>query len=167
MRILIIEDEVNLAEVLAERFRADDYIVDTEYNGESGLFKAESGIYDAIILDIMLPKMNGFEVLRNLRREQIVTPVLMLTAKSELDDKVNGLDMGADDYLTKPFEMKELLARVRAMCRRRGDIDISVMEYGDISMQINKPEIVCRTTGDNIKLGNKEYLLMEYFIRNS
>ncbi|SHJ82605.1 response regulator transcription factor [Hespellia stercorisuis] len=167
MRILMIEDEKSLADIVAERLRREEYTVDVEYTGTSGYEQALTGIYDAVILDVMLPGMDGFTVLQNLRKEKVTTPVLMLTARAEVDDKVNGLDLGADDYLTKPFEMRELLARMRALCRRRGETDISVLSFGDVTMRINRPEFMCTVTGESMKLGRKEYLLMEYFMRNS
>lgn len=123
MRILIVEDEVNLAEALAQILIKNKYTADAVYDGVSGLDYGSSDIYDIIILDIMLPKMNGIEVLKQLRKAKIATPVLLLTAKDEIADKVAGLDSGADDYLTKPFATEELLARVRAMSRRRGEVD--------------------------------------------
>jgi DNA-binding response OmpR family regulator len=123
MKLLLIEDEIKLAEALSEILRLEKYIVDTFYDGITGLEAALSGIYDIVVLDVMLPGKNGFDIIKELRKSGIKTPVLMLTAKSELDDKVMGLDCGADDYLTKPFMTKELLARLRAVCRRKADIE--------------------------------------------
>lgn len=166
MRILIIEDEQNLADIIAERLKKEQYLTDVAYDGKRGYEQALTGIYDGIILDVMLPYMDGFTVLSKLRSEQVATPILMLTAKAEVDDKVEGLDLGADDYLTKPFEMKELLARVRALCRRRGELDQQILTYGDIRLHLGKPEVTCLANGESMNLGAKEYLLMEYFMRN-
>jgi len=135
MRILIIEDEMGLVDALTAILTKEKYSVDAVYDGLSGYEYALSNIYDAIILDVMLPKLNGFEVLKKLRREKVQTPVLMLTAKSELEDKVLGLDTGADDYLTKPFETAELLARIRALTRRRGEISEDNLKYGDLTLR--------------------------------
>ena len=115
MRILIVEDERHLADAISEIIKREKYLLDTVYDGEEGYAYASSGIYDCIILDIMLPKMNGIEVLKRLRRENISTPVLLLTAKNTIEDKVSGLDSGADDYMTKPFSTEELLARIRTL----------------------------------------------------
>ena len=122
MRILVVEDEIHLAEALGQILKKNNYTVDISNDGESGLDNALSGIYDVIVLDIMLPKMDGIEVLKNLRAEGFDTPVILLTAKSDVADKVRGLDSGADDYLSKPFNTEELLARIRALGRRRGEI---------------------------------------------
>ena len=122
MRILVVEDEIRLCEALVHLLRKQNYTVDSDNDGESGLDDALSGIYDVIILDVMLPKLDGISILKELRRENVNVPVIMLTAKGEISDKVTGLDAGADDYLTKPFNTEELLARVRALGRRRGEI---------------------------------------------
>ncbi|MDE5763382.1 MAG: response regulator transcription factor [Ruminococcus sp.] len=165
MKILVIEDEVQLADALSELLRRNMYSVDTFYNGVDGLDNALTGLYDCIILDIMLPKMNGIEVLKNLRSEKINTPVLLLTAKSEIDDKINGLDCGADDYLTKPFITGELLARVRAMTRRKGEIiDENRLEYKGLELHRNTCSISCN--GEDVKLSLKEYNVMEMLIAN-
>ena len=122
MRVLIVEDEKRLAEALGQLMKEQRYAVDLVYDGEDGLAYGRSGQYDVIVLDVMLPRMDGFEVVRRLRREKIATPVLLLTARDEVPDKVAGLDCGADDYMTKPFSPEELLARVRALSRRQGDV---------------------------------------------
>ena len=130
MRLLIVEDEVQLADALKEILKRNKYTVDTVNDGISGLDFALSGVYDCIVLDIMLPGMSGIEILSNIRKENINTPVILLTARSEVEDKINGLDCGADDYLTKPFFTEELLARIRALTRRKGDIvDDNKMVY--------------------------------------
>ncbi len=160
MRILIVEDEKDLAMILSETLKIEGYYADAVHDGVSGLDNAMSGIYDMIILDVMLPKMNGFEVVAQLRKNNIETPVLMLTAKSEIDDKIEGLDNGADDYLTKPFNTKELLARIRALLRRREKTIVDEnIKFSDIVLDKSLHEIV---KGDNrIKLTKKEYGIME------
>lgn len=167
MRILIVEDEYSLADVLAAALQKENYMVDKAYDGEDGLLQAMTGIYDAILLDIMLPKQNGYEVLRKLRQDKIQTPVLLLTAKSELDDKIKGLDFGADDYLTKPFEIRELLARIRAITRRQGNyIETSVLHFGDLELNIKQCSITNAATLKSVQLGAKEFQLLELFLKN-
>ncbi len=167
MKILLVEDERRMAEAEAEVLRQENYDVDVCYDGDSGLDAILSGIYDAVILDVMLPKRDGFSVIREARREGLRTPVLMLTAKSELADKVSGLDAGADDYLTKPFMVEEFLARVRALCRRNmpamsaGD---GRLHAGDLSLDLATAMLSCTATGQEIRLGEKELHLMEYLI---
>lgn len=167
MRILLIEDEKRMAEALMEILRLEKYEVDCFYNGIDGLTAMESNIYDIVILDVMLPFMNGFEVAKRARQSGIATPILMLTAKSELDDKVTGLDSGADDYLTKPFMTKELLARLRALSRRTLGSLSNLLNYGDISLDTNTLILSCTTNGQNVRLGEKEYRILEYLIVNS
>lgn len=165
MKILVIEDEVQLADALCELLKRNMYSADVCYNGIDGLDNAMTGIYDGIILDIMLPGMNGIEVLRNLRNEKINTPVLLLTARSEISDKINGLDCGADDYLTKPFVTGELLARVRAITRRKGEIvDEGHLEFNGLCLNKNTCSISCG--GNDVKLSLKEYNVMEMLIAN-
>lgn len=165
MKILIVEDEIQLADALSELLKRNMYSVDTFYNGIDGLDNALTGVYDCIILDIMLPKMNGLDVLKNLRREKISTPVLLLTARSEIDDKINGLDCGADDYLTKPFVTGELLARVRALTRRKGElVNENKLEYNGLELHKNTCSISCK--GNDMKLSLKEYYIMEMLIAN-
>ena len=167
MKILIVEDEYRLADVLKAALQKENYSVDVEYDGEAGLDQGLTGIYDIILLDVMLPKMNGFRVLEELRRAKIESHVVMLTARAELDDKVTGLDFGADDYLTKPFEMKELLARLRAVSRRKGEItETSVLQVGDLELNVKNCELFCVGTGKSIKLSAKEFHIAEYFMRN-
>ncbi|HRR77413.1 MAG: response regulator transcription factor [Ruminococcus sp.] len=165
MRILVVEDEIQLADALSEILRRNMYTVDTSYNGTDGLDNAMSGVYDCIILDVMLPGINGFEVLRKLRKEKISTPVLLLTAKSEVEDKINGLDIGADDYLTKPFVTGELLARIRALTRRKGEIiDENRLDYN--GLELNKSTCSVIWNGNDVKLSLKEYQIMELLISN-
>jgi len=164
MKLLLVEDERRMAEAVAEVFRQEHYDVDVCYDGESGLDAILSEIYDVVILDVMLPKRDGFSVIRQVRRENVRTPVLMLTAKSELSDKVGGLDAGADDYLTKPFMVEELLARVRALCRRNAPTADGRLHVGDLALDTATATLVCTTTGQEIRLGEKELHLMEYLI---
>lgn len=165
MKILVIEDEVQLADALSELLKRNMYSTDVSYNGIEGLDNALTGVYDCILLDIMLPGMNGIEVLKNIRAEKINTPVLLLTARSEIDDKINGLDCGADDYLTKPFVTGELLARVRALTRRKGEIvDENRLEYNGLELHKNTCSISCK--GNDVKLSLKEYNVMEMLIAN-
>ncbi|HNX61293.1 MAG TPA: response regulator transcription factor [Candidatus Limiplasma sp.] len=144
MRILIIEDEVRLAGTLADMAGEDGYTTDVANDGETGLDSALSGIYDAIVLDVMLPRLDGFEVLKQMRKEGIQTPVLMLTAKSDLVDRVHGLDLGADYYLTKPFENAEFLACLRAILRRQGDITPESLHFGDLTLTPSRGSLRCR-----------------------
>lgn len=167
MRVLLVEDEKRMAEALKEILRLEKYEVDCFSNGPDGLSAIESGIYDIIILDVMLPYMNGFEVAKRARSSGNTTPILMLTAKSELDDKVTGLDSGADDYLTKPFMTKELLARLRALARRTLGSANNLLSYGDITLDTNTLTLSCVTNGQNVRLGEKEYRILEYLIANS
>lgn len=165
MRILIIEDENRLAEGIKALLEKSGYGADTAYDGISGLDDALSGIYDVILLDIMLPKMDGFSVLRKMREEKILTPVLLLTARSEVEDKIKGLDTGADDYLTKPFDSGELLARLRALSRRKGEYEEDDTPFfGDISLSRRSMELISGSR--SIKLGQKEFLLLDVLISN-
>ncbi len=165
MRLLVVEDEVQLADVLTEILKRNKYAVDTVYDGIDGLDCALSGVYDCIILDIQLPGMNGIEILRNIRSEKLSTPVLLLTARSEVEDKINGLDCGADDYLTKPFVTGELLARIRALTRRKGDlVDENNLSFN--SLVINKGSCSMNFGGSDVKLSLKEFQIMELLIAN-
>ena len=164
MRILLVEDEIHLAQALIEILKKNTYNADAVHDGMSGLEYARSGVYDLVILDIMLPKMSGIEVLRNLRAEKNSIPVLMLTAKDEIEDKVAGLDYGADDYMTKPFSTDELLARVRALLRRKGEVVDEELSFGDITLKLKKNELV---SGDSqVKLSLKEFQILELLMYN-
>ena len=167
MRILLVEDEKRMAQALCEILRLEKYEVDHYSNGADGLSAIESNIYDIVILDVMLPEMNGYEVAKRARRCGITTPILMLTAKSELDDKVMGLDSGADDYLTKPFMTKELLARLRALSRRRLGTADGTLSFSDILLDTSTLTLSCITNGQSVRLGEKEYRILEYLIANS
>ncbi len=167
MRVLIIEDEYNLADVISESLKKNKYQVDIRTDGEEGYYDALTGIYDLIILDVMLPHMNGFDILKKLREENIESKIIMLTAKSELSDKLNGFERGANDYLAKPFHIEELLARVNAQLKNQINIDKKdILDYGDISLDINKSKITCTTNEESIELVCKEFQLLEYFIKN-
>ena len=164
MKLLLVEDEKRLAQALCEILRLEKYDVDHYADGAEGLYAAESGIYDLIILDVMLPHKNGFEIASDLRRKNIKTPILMLTAKSELDDKVMGLDCGADDYLTKPFMTKELLARLRALVRRSINTPDGALSFGDIRLEVDTSALICKEA--SVRLSEKEFRLLEYLIAN-
>ena len=167
MRILLVEDEKRMAQALCEILRIEKYEVDHFDNGLDGLSAIESEIYDIVILDVMLPGMNGYEIAKKVRNKGITTPILMLTAKAELDDKVMGLDSGADDYLTKPFMTKELLARLRALGRRSIGATDNTLSYGDITLDTNTYTLSCVKNGQNVRLSEKEYRILEYLIANN
>lgn len=164
MKILIVEDEVKLADALGETFRRRKHIVDVVYDGKAGYNAARQGDYDVVILDVMLPGMDGFEVVKQLRAEHITVPVLMLTARDDVSSRVYGLDCGADDYLTKPFATEELLARVRALSRRQSEMVIDTMTFADITLNMTNYTLCC---GDkSVSLGAKEYEIMRLFLSN-
>ena len=167
MRILLVEDEKRMAQALCELLRLEKYEVDHYANGIEGLLAIESNIYDIVILDVMLPGMNGFDIAKKIRSKGITTPILMLSAKSELDDKVTGLDCGADDYLTKPFMTKELLARLRALSRRTLGTTDGVLTFGDILLDTHTYTLSCTANGQSVRLSEKEYRILEYLIVNS
>lgn len=163
MRILIVEDELPLAEALTQILRKNNYTVDAVNDGESGLDNALTNIYDLIVLDIMLPKMDGITILKTIRKEEISTPVILLTARGEISDKVLGLDSGADDYLAKPFASEELLARIRAMSRRKGEVlQDNSLKFGDL--QLNTSTLKLSKDNKEIKLILKESQLLELLI---
>ena len=163
MRILLIEDSKNLSEALKEVLEREKYTVDTTFDGESGLEAALSGIYDIIILDVMMPKKNGFEVIKEIREKHINTPVIMLTALSQESDKILGLDSGADDYLSKPFSVPELLARIRALTRRRAEM-IANDELTFMGVTLNLNNFRLSANGKTVKLSQKEHELMRFFL---
>lgn len=163
MRILMVEDEHYIAEAIAQVLKKNHYSVDLAFDGEYGLDCGLSDIYDIIILDIMIPKMDGISVLKNLRKNGIETPVILLTARSETEDKIRGLDSGADDYLAKPFHTDELLARLRALGRRKTKlISDGILKYGDI--ELDTQMLVLRCKKAEVKLTLKEYQLLELLI---
>ena len=166
MKLLLAEDEMRMASALTELLKIENYDVDHVSDGSSALAALESDIYDAAIIDVMMPLINGFDVVYTARNQGIKTPVLMLTAKSTVDDKVTGLDSGADDYLTKPFQTKELLARIRALCRRNIRSQDGRLSFGDLILDPAAASLSCTTTGQNVRLGEKEFRIMEYMIAN-
>lgn len=164
MRLLLAEDEVELSKALCTILKHNNYSVDAVYNGKDALTYGLTDNYDGIILDIMMPEMDGITVLKEIRASGITTPVLILTAKGELEDKIDGLDAGADDYLSKPFQMGELLARIRAMTRRKSEFAPGVLSYGNITLDRASYKLIC---GENdLRLGNKEFQMMEMLLSN-
>lgn len=165
MRILIVDDEENLVNALYKALKEEGYSVDTAQDGLEGLEYAKMNVYDVIILDIMLPGMDGIKILENLRNEGINTPVLMLTAKDATEDKVKGLDTGADDYMTKPFELSELMARIRAILRREAPTKSPILKLADLELNTLTRQV---KRGDKeITLTSKEFALLEYMMRNA
>ena len=164
MRLLIAEDELDLAEALTVFFQKNHFSVDAVNDGADAYEYASSGEYDAIILDVMMPKMNGIDVLRRLRAEGIKTPVMMLTAKGMKDDRITGFNTGADDYLPKPFEPDELICRVRAMLRRSDNYRPSALEFGDVTLDPSTGLLAC--SGRSVRLSGREYQVMELFMRS-
>jgi DNA-binding response OmpR family regulator len=164
MKIFIIEDQKKIANAIKVGLEQEKYVVDVAYDGFDGYDLASSEKYDLIILDIMLPGMDGLSICKNLRNINVFTPIIMLTAKSELDDKVEGLNCGADDYLTKPFEFDELLARIKALLRRPRRTISETIECGDLKIDTNKKIVLRKKT--KIELTKKEYELLEYLLRN-
>jgi len=163
MKLLLAEDTRDLNRVVTAMLRHEGYIVDSAYDGEEALVDILSNGYDAIILDIMMPKMDGLSVLREMRKRGINTPVLLLTAKAEVDDRVEGLDAGADDYLPKPFAMKELLARIRAMTRRRTEYSTDLLRFGDFTLNAENFELASE---NSVRLSVKEFALLQTFMLN-
>ena len=166
MRILLAEDEKRMAAALVALLRQEKYDVDHMADGMSALTALESGIYDIAVLDVMMPEMNGFEVARRARDRGIRTPILMLTAKGQLEDKVTGLDSGADDYLTKPFQTGELLARLRALGRRSTSFQDGCLHFGDLSLDTAAATLTCEQTGQSVRLAEKELRILEYMFGN-
>ena len=165
MQVLIVEDEKRLAQALKEILTDVKYMVDVVYDGEDGYQYAREGIYDVIILDVMLPKMDGFLVAKKLRNEKITTPIIMLTAKDGIDDKIQGLDCGADDYMTKPFVAEELLARIRAVTRRKGEVVMDTLRYGDVELNLETGalSLIGDGTQESIDDDNKVHLSYKEF----
>lgn len=167
MRILIVEDEFKIADVIASRLRKENYIVDVFDNGEAGLDNALTNIYDLIILDVMLSKVDGFKILEEIRREKINAKVIMLTAKSMIEDKLMGFNSGANDYLTKPFHIDELVARVNAQLRMDNvQVQKNYVEAGDLRLNIKNTTLTCTTTNESIEVVCKEFMLLEYLMKN-
>ncbi len=166
MRILLIEDEKNLSAAVCRLLQQERFVVDPVYTGPDGLDCALSGGYDAIILDVMLPGMDGFTILERLRAEGVKTPVMMLTARDDLQDRIRGLEGGADYYLPKPFQMGELTACLRAITRRGDGAPVMTLAFGGVSLSEKDGKLQNDATGQSVKLGAKEYQLMELFLRN-
>ncbi len=165
MNILIVDDERQFVKALVAILKQNKLNVDFAFDGEDGLDKALSNIYDVIVLDIMMPKINGFEVLKEIRNNKISTPVLMLSAKSEISDKVHGLNLGADDYLTKPFNADELMARIKALLRRKTQFVGDELSFGDLKLSRDTYSLICND--EIISLGKKEFQIMEVLISNA
>ncbi len=163
MRILIVEDEKPLADAIAQLLRDQHYDVDAVYDGKSGLDFALIGDYALIILDVMLPLMNGFDVVKALRQQKQSTPVLMLTAREATCDKITGLDCGADDYMTKPFDYNELFARVRALTRRVGEVVLEELSFGDLTLNLDQAELSC--ANKTVHLSYKEFAIMKQLMQ--
>ena len=165
MNILIIEDEYSLADAVAEKLKGENFNVCIKTNGEDGEDEALTENYDIILLDVMLPRKNGFEILKYLRKEKIKTPVIMLTAKSEIGDKLNGLEHGADDYITKPFSMRELMARIKAVLKRSNNIEnTDFLEYGGLTLDLKNAKLKCNN--NEIQVSGKEFELLELLLLN-
>lgn len=164
MKVLIVEDEKRLAQALGQIMEEQKYSVDIVYDGEDGLDYALSGQYDVIVLDVMLPKKDGFTVVYELRKAKISSPVLMLTARDEINDKVTGLDCGADDYMTKPFSPEELLARIRALSRRQGDVQLEDITWADLTLKLSSRTLHCGTK--SVSLGFKEFEVLKILLAN-
>ena len=164
MKLLLVEDENQLSEALQQILIKNKYSVDAVYNGDEGLDYALTGVYDVIILDIMLPKLNGIEILKMIRKRKISTPVILLTAKGSVEDRILGLDSGADDYLPKPFSPDELLARLRALTRRNGDfINENILEFSDIKLNLSTYDM--EVNDNSITLTQKEFEILKYFMQ--
>lgn len=165
MQILLVEDDVRLADALAQILVDSGYHVDVVHTGTDGLSYAERGAYDVVVLDVMLPGMNGFDVVANMRRAKIATPVLMLTARDQVPDKIRGLDSGADDYMTKPFAPAELLAHLRALTRRQGEVVFEELQVEDLVLNLETSDLECE--GRTIHLSVKEFELARVLMSNS
>lgn len=165
MNILVVEDERNLADAICHILEQEGYNAEAAYDGKTGLAYAESGLYDAAILDVMLPGMDGFSIVRTLRQAQNDLPIMMLTAKTSTQDKVEGLDCGADDYMTKPFEAEELLARLRALTRRRGDVLLDEVSFADVSLDLSTHDLSCGER--KVHLSGKEFEVMSILMSSS
>lgn len=166
MKVLLVEDEKYLSSAICKLLKHENIIAEPVYNGRDGLDYAYDEMYDAIILDVMLPDLDGFSILKQLRKDKVHTPVLMLTARAELEDRIRGLETGADYYLPKPFEKEELVACLRAITRRKEDTVIQELAYGDLALSEKDARLTCEKSEEDIKLGAKEFQLMELFLRN-
>jgi len=165
MKILIIEDEYSLADAIAETLQKENYTIKIITDGEDGENEALTNIYDLILLDVMLPKKDGFEILKNLKNEKINTPIIMITAKSEMEDKLKGLENGVDDYITKPFHMRELIARIKIVLKRNSNIEnANILEYSDLKLDLNTGKM--NSNGNEISINGKELELLENLLLN-
>jgi DNA-binding response OmpR family regulator len=164
MRILIIEDEHRIATSLQKGLTQENYAVDVAFDGTTGLDLAVTENYDLYIIDLMLPEINGLQICQEIRKNKIHSPILILTAKSQVEDKVKGLDNGADDYLTKPFSFEELLARIRALCRRPKEIVSEILTCSNLSLDTKTFEV--KRNKENINLSNREFMLLQYLLKN-
>lgn len=164
MKVLIVEDEYNLADVIKERLEKEKLTVDIVEDGEEGYYYASTNTYDLIILDVMLPNMSGFQILNKLRTDNISSKIIMLTARSTIEDKLNGLENGTDDYLTKPFHMDELVARVNIQLKR--NVNNNNLSFGDLVLNTTTLKVTCAKTNEVVELIKKEFQLLEYFINN-
>ncbi len=164
MKILVVDDEVKLADALGELLRRNKFIVDVVYDGEDGYFYAKNGDYDVVLLDVMMPQVDGFEVAKRLRQNKCNVPILMLTAKDEVSSRVKGLDCGADDYLTKPFATEELLARIRALTRRQSELVYDELSFADITLNTSNYTLSCGQK--SVSLGAKEYEIIRFLLSN-
>lgn len=164
MQVLLVEDDVRLAAALTQILKQNKYHVDEVHDGESGFNYAKAGIYDVIILDVMLPKMNGLDVISELRRSGVSTPTMLLTARDSVSDKIRGLDAGADDYMVKPFSPSELMAHLRALTRRTGEVTFETIELGDLSLNLSSYELTCN--GQTIRLSYKEFAILKLLMSN-
>lgn len=166
MKLLLVEDEKRMGQALCELLKQEKYDVDWYTDVREGADALDGNVYDLVVLDVMLPHKNGFEIAREARKSGVKTPILMLTARSDIDDKVNGLDCGADDYLTKPFVPKELLARLRALARRQYDVEDGKLTFGDIALETKTMNLVHSESGMSVRLSDKEYRALEVLIAN-
>ncbi|CAM3151261.1 MULTISPECIES: response regulator transcription factor [Streptobacillus] len=164
MKILLVEDEIDLNNIIKKYLKKNGYIVDSVFDGEEAIFNLNEASYDLAILDVMLPKLSGFEVLEKIRKKNNKTPVLMLTSKNQIEDKIKGLDLGADDYLSKPFDFEELTARIRAIIRRKYDNLSYEIKIHDLILDTMKKTVI--RNGVNIELTGKEYEVLEYLMQN-
>lgn len=166
MKLLLVEDEKRMGQALCELLKQEKYDVDWYRDGEEGADALDGNVYDLVVLDVMLPHKNGFDIAREARRGGVKTPILMLTARSDVDDRVNGLDCGADDYLTKPFAPKELLARLRALARRQYDVEDGKLTFGDVALEGKTMTLENSESGASVRLSEKEFRALEVLMAN-
>ena len=165
MNILVVEDEKNLNDAMCHVLTEDGYHAKAAYDGKAGYELAKTGEYDVVVLDVMLPEMDGFEVVHQLRRDGVATPVIIVTAKTSTTDKIEGLDCGADDYMTKPIDTDELLARIRALSRRKGEVPIDEMKFGDLALDLHTHDLRCN--GRDVHLSQKEFEVMRMLMSST